>query len=119
MNEYDKEQKFLHTVSTALDESLDHIDAHAQSRLRQARSKAMQSIEKKSWLQPTAWLSAGSIAAICIVAITGILYLNASSTGLPVNGFADVDLIASDESLELFENLEFYQWLQQEETGAG
>ena len=119
MNQQDREQEFLHTIRTALDESLDHIDGHAQSRLRQARSKALQTRQRKTWLQAFAWLPAGSVAAICVVAIASILYLNTSSVSIPVNGFNDVDLIASGESLEFFEDMEFYEWLALEESSAG
>ena len=92
--------------------SLDDIRQRALGiAARQSRSDALVSRWTPSW--PS--LRSGGVAAfasVCIV-VTGVLLVGVREPvdAVPLAVMEDAWVLASEEELELYENLEFYQWL--------
>lgn len=110
MNE--TEQKLAKQAKEAFDRSVDGLDAATLSRLNRGRQAALAELEhpNRQWLR---WMPAtGVAAAVMLVMITlrgpgDIDVINAPVT--------DLEILLSEESIEMLEDLEFYSWLDTQE----
>ena len=107
MKESNNEQDLVAFVKHQLDQSVQSLDAATLSCLRRARHEARHSRSKRvPWLWPV-WGFATASASV--LAVT--LWLGHSVPNGPDLSLEDLDLLASAESLDLYEDLEFYGWL--------
>ena len=99
-----------------LREGTHKLSGHVRSRLTQARHAAVEEARRS----PAAWrlrAPAGALAAAAVLAF--MLIGRPTQPELPLPGTAeaapsaidDPDLLAGNESFELLEELEFYDWL--------
>lgn len=96
------------------------LDGRTRSRLNQARQTALAELDKPAWraIGRPAWMTAGgAVAAGVLVAL--MLRVGGLSPDLPAYAPAeDIEIILSEGDLELFEDLEFYAWVEsQPEVG--
>ncbi|MFV2055626.1 MAG: DUF3619 family protein [Thiohalomonadales bacterium] len=135
MNKESQQQRLEIFARTALDRSIQDLDSDTLDRLRLARNKAVLtshaiSREKKSrnnnaisrsigktldiFTVGNGWLPVGGFAATAtVVALSLSLWMVEPS--LPsVDSFEDLAVLSANEDLELFDELEFYQWLEDE-----
>ena len=124
----DIDAQIIEGIRHRLDEQVDDLDSATLSRLARARRLALAAAvePRRRWrrmLRPSSrpagdWLvPAGAFASVLATAVALTLMV-----AEPGNGSAremdDAELLTAGEELELFENLEFYQWLQdREQTG--
>jgi len=98
-------------IRQALDESVDALDASTLSKIRQIRAQAIEKAEVRS----VHWQGylLGGLATACVMVLAVVLLLNSptSMQSVPVD---DLELISSSDNLELFEDLEFYEWLEED-----
>jgi hypothetical protein len=128
MNELDKDS-WPGRVRTLLDESAEGLDAATLSRLNRARQGALAQARPRAarpWFLPAgmasacmlllavfAWHSYGPGAPSVSPSLSELPFTaSASSTG------GDIDLVSSDDSLELYQDLEFYAWLDAQDQGS-
>ncbi len=127
-NSRDMDGQLIEAVRNRLDEQVDGLDSATLLRLAQARRLALAAAvaPRPRWrrmMRPSSrpagdWLvPAGAFASVLATAVALTLMV-----AEPGNGSAremdDVELLTAGEELELYENLEFYQWLQdREQTG--
>jgi hypothetical protein len=100
------------SVTDALDQSIEHLDAATLSRLNQARHKALAVKQRHGSRLP--WLSAGALAAIAISLLASRLLLTSPDTlnsDMPIASIDDAEFIAVSEDIELLENLDFVSWM--------
>lgn len=113
-----KEKKeFIQEVKEQLDLSLDGLDRNTVFKINAARAKALDAkTGSKGWKLPLTGIA--SAAAVIVIAL-GIF--NSSETGLKENDIEIVEMLSSDQGMELYENLEFYTWLAHnpEESSSG
>ena len=110
MNETD--EKLAQQAKEAFDRSVDGLDAATLSRLNRGRQAALAELERpnRQWLR---WMPAtGVAAAVLLVMITfrgpgEIDFINPPVT--------DLEILLSEESIEMLEVLEFYSWLDTQE----
>lgn len=111
------DRSFTNNIRQVLDNSTEELDVDISRRLRLARYRALERYEEKH----SYWKPAGgfALASMLLVAI-GVWQFSGNEKG---NGMAyameDLELIASSDSLQLYEDLEFYQWLDVIEDNAG
>jgi hypothetical protein len=116
------EQQFLNNISDELDRSCDGLDGHTQSRLNSIRHAALEHGRKS--LSRTLLSPFGGLVTACVlVLVVGMLYQGQPETPIQIapdsiSPMEDLDILTSAESLELFENLEFYQWLEENEISV-
>lgn len=105
----------------ALDERLEELDGETLSKLRQARSQALQSLPKKSrWLGGGVGWAAGVATAAAMSVTLMLLWPGEQNYSQDfVTELADAELLADEESIEFYEELDFYIWLEQQETESG
>jgi hypothetical protein len=110
--------QWISNVKDALDKSVEDVDEQTLSRLQQARRVAIRAARDKRSASPQyTWLMPAGVAATLLVA-TGIA-LNTWFTQEPEQNqlavIEDITILSSPEELELYEELEFYQWLAEEQ----
>ncbi|MEO5626235.1 MAG: DUF3619 family protein [Dokdonella sp.] len=104
-----------------LDESTDALDAATLSRLNRARQAAL--AQRRPAL--SRWMIGAGFAgaALALLLAFGIGQRHTPSpAGAPVaiEQVGDADALASDDNLDLYENLDFYAWLDaQQQDGNG
>lgn len=113
------DQSFLNNIRQTLESSAEQLDADVTRRLRLARSKAVESYtEKQSYWKPAGGFALASMLLIAI----GVWHFGGYERVDTLNGMSqameDLELIATSDSLQLYENLEFYQWLEIIEADA-
>ncbi len=108
------EQKLLDFAKQTLDHSIQNLDPHTVSQLQSARQTALSHASKpRAWVQPT-W----ALAAACLMIFTIALWNTDSPEMTATLPLEDVDVLASAEGWEFYEDLEFYSWLaEDDQTG--
>ena len=110
MSSNDKEQKFIDGIKGQLDQSQQDMDPITLVRLKAARITALDSGKNnQGWfIQPKLWLA----TAMSVLITFTVLYVqkpegeNMSIEVLP--------MLTEVEDFELYQELEFYQWLEYE-----
>ena len=108
-------EKFAERAKDAFDESVDGLDAATLSRLNRGRQKALLAAHRPSrkWSH---WVPATGVAAALMIAV---LMARGPGTidveGAPVSDF---EILLSEENIDLFEDLEFYSWLDSVDENA-
>jgi len=117
------EDELKSNIRQSLDESVDALDANTLSKISQIRAQAMEKAKEKtrgkaearhlSWFDNKPGLFAGGLITACVMVFAVMLVLK-SPAPIQTVPVADIELISSADSLELFEDLEFYEWLEED-----
>ncbi len=109
----------LERIEQELQSGNDGLEAHVLSRLNQARQNALKQAPKP-WWKPArlgaSFLPAGTLAAAVLAAV--VFFQTGSQVAVP-DTVDDLEVLMAEESLELYEDLEFYVWLEEVEANAG
>ncbi len=94
----------------ALERAADDLDPVTTAQLVSARRRALASLHPKRHWQPlTAWaMAAGILLAV------GLWWWHMPGNGNPDVSADDFEMLVSGEHLDLYENLDFYDWLGNE-----
>ncbi len=124
-----KQDDLIKQITQRLDEKNAEPSEQLDNELQQARRAALASRQRRSfsqWLSDSLCLSCitmplkVSAVSLAVVLATLLVVLQPAiqqEESLPI--MADVELLLDDDNLELYENLEFYEWLLYEETYSG
>ena len=125
-NSRDIDAQLIESIRHRLDEEVDGLDSATLLRLEQARRLALAAAPRPHWRRmirlsnrPAGdWLvPAGAFASVLATAVALTIMVAEPGSG-SAREVDDVELLTAGEELELYENLEFYQWLQdREQTG--
>jgi len=110
------EKAFTERINRVLNEQVDQFDDENSRRLKQARMQAVEIVGRKhtqNW-KPVIAFAFSILLGLAIIVWPKLDGFNDISS--PVE---DLDLLVADDSLQLYEELEFYQWLLVDETEAG
>ena len=105
MSDKQQEQAFLTKVRQTLDDNAQGMDEFSVARLRAARHRALSAKPSRPlWPLP---------AAVASALIAGVMVWQLSDPGMPgmVAEVEDMELLMSEEGIEFYEDIEFYQWL--------
>jgi len=109
MTKDEKEAAFTASAKGLLEEGLREMDSRVLTRLGEVRRKAIAS-DKKA---PIPWmLPATGIAAACAVLLAFFIWVKVPQKGASFPAMEDLELLAAPESLEFYEDLAFYSWLE-------
>jgi hypothetical protein len=111
---------FARTASELLRRSADDIDGATASRLNRARQAALEQLPNRRrtsrWLVPAFSTAAAGALAVGLWLNPGVdrdLPTQGASAALSAD---EMDLLLTDDNLEMFEDLEFYAWLDAERS---
>ncbi len=114
MNDHEKEKRFAETAKRFLDGQIQDLDDRTLTRLRAGRYRALcQTKRSVFWLWPTT-----GIAVACAGILAFYLFLKDPVKKEVIADLEDIELLASSEAIEFYDNLEFYGWLAENE-GSG
>jgi hypothetical protein len=122
MNDNNDLPNWTAQAKQALDESAQNLDAATLSRLNRVRQRALELAHPRRfrpWFVPTGLASACAILLAVAVAWHRPApkapdpFVPTSSAIAPGGGFSatDLDLVSSDDSIEFYQDLDFYAWL--------
>ena len=104
----DKDNEWLESIRVDLAQGIEEIDDTVQMKLALIRRQAL--ARKTSKSIPAFLLPAAVVATACLV-LTLFVYLPKQQPRQN-EMIDDLDLITTSENLDLFEDLEFYEWLE-------
>ena len=116
---HEREQNWLAQARTLLDASAESLDAATLSRLNRARQQALaQRRAAPRWAFPAGMVSA------CMLLLALFVWNGRGAPGaespLAHNaGAGDLELVSSEDSLEFYQDLEFYAWLEAQDQDLG
>lgn len=107
----ESEDKLKTNIRQTLDDSAASLDANTLSRIRQVRAQAVDKAQNRrnDWLT----IMTGALATACVMVFV-VMVLLKSPAPMQTSPLDDLDLISSSDSLELYEDLEFYEWLEED-----
>ena len=102
------EKEFAEQARRAFDESVDGLDAATLSRLNRGRQAAIEASRRtdRLWLR---WLPATGLAAAVLLAVFAMR--GPADLDIITAPASDFEILLSEESIEMLEDLEFYSWL--------
>lgn len=116
----DDDARWLDAARRELDAGTEALDAATLSRLNRARQAALEAGTARRaprWLAPA--FAAGACAALAIAAALPLIRGDAEPA-LPVaEAGADFEMLATAEDLALYQDLEFYAWLETQPPSGG
>ncbi len=109
MTTEERERRLLERARLELDESAASLDARTLSRLSRARARAVAAVavrRRRRFVLP-----AGAIATAAVALGAWFLVARPGPEPELESVLADIELLSSTDDLELYENLEFLEWL--------
>jgi hypothetical protein len=112
------DEAFVEQAKKHFDESVANLDGATRSRLNQGRQAALAELGAgpRQWVQ---WAPAAGVAAAAVVAV--VLWTGNPPVDelTPPTATADIEILLTEDSFEMLEDLEFYSWIDlEEETDA-
>ena len=100
------------SLRSAFDESVDNLDQGTANSIRRVREQALYG---KTGMHAGLWIPAAAFASVCMAAI---IYLSLPAPNQPQIEVDDFEMLSSTENIELYEDLEFYQWLEDSDLSS-
>jgi hypothetical protein len=116
MNDPTEQDDFAAQAKRAFDESVERLDGAALSRLNQGRHTALENLKAPAGSTWRRWVPAGGVAAIALVSV--LVLRGPEVDGIPAEAAVDLEILLEGESLEMFQDLEFYSWMDEDELGV-
>ena len=105
------DKAFAEKAKQLFDESVEGLDANTRSRLNRGRQAALAELAtgRPVWVQ---WAPAAGVAAAAVFAV--VLWTGNQPVDelTPETSAADFEILLTEDSFEMLENLEFYSWIE-------
>ncbi|MDR3386625.1 MAG: hypothetical protein P4L92_06185 [Rudaea sp.] len=119
-------QGWIEQSRRLLDQSAEGLDAATLSRLNRARQAALAAHRPR---RRQHWFLPAGLASTCVLLLAVVAWHSYAPSGaarmpaLPLTATgnssgSDIDLVSGDDSLELYQDLEFYAWLDAQDQGS-
>ena len=108
-----RDQALQQSMVDALDQSIEHLDAHTLSRLNQARHKALEYADRPRLLS-SQWLKAATFAVLLVTIVNGWLFFSTPQIQQQLDS-DDLELLLASDDYELVQELDFIAWMIEEE----
>ncbi len=106
------EEQLTQRAKEAFDRSVDGLDAATLSRLNRGRQAALAAARGPGW-EWLRWIPATGVAAAVLLAL--ITLRGPGDIDVISAPATDLEILLSEESIEMLEDLEFYSWLDTQE----
>jgi hypothetical protein len=119
-NDTHRDQRELEARTKRLfDRSVADIDATTLARLTRARRRAIdESVRSRLIGKRTSTFAFGTLAAGCGAVVLAWLLMDFDEAPteelVPVADVADLEVLLDEDALEMYEELDFYAWLEQQ-----
>jgi hypothetical protein len=108
-------QRLVDGVRQHLDRSVNALDGQTLSRLNRIRHAAL---EHKQARASRMLLPFGGFVTACVLVVSVMMFGpgRAPDTEAATSPMEDIDILTSSDSLDLYEDYEFYQWLAENDA---
>ncbi len=110
------DREFEQRIREELDANLEALDPAIARRLQQARREALDAVKPA---HHPFWQPAIGFAVAALLVLAVVIWPGMRQDTPPSVALTDFELIAADDSLQLFEELDFYEWLAESDLDAG
>ncbi len=111
------EQRLVAGIRQQLDQSCNALDGHTLSRLNRIRHAAL---ERKQARASRMLLPFGGFVTASVLVLSVTLFGPGAATDTDVQAsdspLEDIEILTSSDSLDLYEDYEFYQWLAENDS---
>jgi len=105
------ESNTTNSVKQALDTSVETLDTTTLTKLRRIRRDAVaQSSAPTRW-----WLPMGAVGATAVAALVATWMTTTVAPQAHVDGIEDIEILASADTTDLYEQIDFYEWLESQQ----
>jgi hypothetical protein len=116
----EKEARFLEKARQSLLATEDRLEANTLSRLREARHRAVEAADARGrgFFRIPNWARIGGVATAAAAILVFMIWFDTPKQDLPVKNADDIEIVLnvdSADNIDLYEDLDFYEWL----AGAG
>ncbi len=105
---YDNDAAFEKAVGQTLQSAADRLDPVIASRLGAIRRQALSSTVKNPWR-----IGIPALAAIALITMVMLIWRPVPEQTFDGGLVADMALLSAEETLDFYEDLEFYGWLEE------
>ena len=107
------EREVVEIARGALDRSIGELDNRTAERLRRIRLAAVAEAEavKPPWFAVHRWVTAGGVAAFAALVLAVSLWVSVPRQIQPPGQVDDIDILAANDHLDIYEDMDFYRWL--------
>ena len=112
------DKAFADKAKQVFDESVANLDGQTRSRLNRGRQAALAEIKtgRPVWVQ---WAPAAGVAAATVLAVVLWTGNQPIDELTPVATASDFEILLTEDSIEMLEDLEFYSWIDLDEDTDG
>jgi len=105
------DEQFAQEAKTLFDDSVDKLDAATLSTLNQSRHRALEEAAspRREWMR---WAPAAGVATAVLIAVMVTLPESGQIEPMP-EAMTDMEILLGEDSLDMYEELEFYSWLDE------
>lgn len=119
MKPEERDERMVEMVKGHLDASVGALDDRTAARLRAMRLKAVESAEgRRGWFRHPRWFAVGGLATVAAVVLAVGLWVTERPRESTVATADDIEIVAAQEQMQLYEDMEFYRWLAAQENGG-
>ena len=115
-----KDEQYIQQLKHTLDQSVENIDEDTRYQLQRMRAKVLQGKDENPWRQiGLSWK--GVVGFVSISLFVAVLLINMPlrfSDSLDTNLQTEKNLFEEDNSIELYEEYEFYVWLSERDYNS-
>lgn len=119
MRQNERDEIMIQTVRRELDRSTGDLEGTLAGRLAEIRAGAVTEAARRRFPFIPRWVTVGGVATLTAAAVAGIIWFTAPSLEpVPVAVQDDpeqVEMIAANDHIQLYEDIEFYHWLAAQE----
>jgi len=109
------DSKSAKNVKRALDTSADELDATTLAKLRRIRHDALRHSGQSPRSTRRWWIPVGAIGTTAVAALVATWMTTALAPQAHVDGIEDIELLASADNTDLYEQMDFYEWLESQQ----
>ncbi len=117
MNDPENDEQIANQAKELFDDSVERLDAAALSRLNQGRHRALAELEQSgpsgTWVR---WVPAAGVTAAAVVTV--MVMRGPQVEEIAPMTASDFEMLLEEDSLEMFEDLEFFTVLDAVDSGA-
>ncbi|MCH7854363.1 MAG: hypothetical protein IIB76_08520 [Proteobacteria bacterium] len=113
------DERFIAQAKAHFEDSVRSLDGATQSRLNQARQKALaETTTGAGFARWNQWVPVAGVAVAAVFAI--VLWRGSPSLDerMPVTTTADFELLLNQDDFEMLEDFEFYSWIDIDDVGS-
>lgn len=119
MSTTERDERLAAMVREHLDAGVDALDDRTTARLRAARLRAVESARgRRVWFRLPRWVAVAGFATAAGAVLAVGVWLYDPPRESAVATADDIEIVAAQDQMQLYEDLEFYRWLATQENGG-